>query len=157
MSEPTRLNHFSPIFLVKDLPRALAHYESLGFVTHTYTGGDGYGYADRDATSLHLAVSDDRERSGEGSETYLHVEDADALYAEWSRPGIGGITRQVRDTPYQLREGAHVDLDGNVIRFGSSLPGRRAERLRAHLESRYRIEVAEMSELDQGVFRVDRI
>jgi predicted lactoylglutathione lyase len=41
MSPPTRLTHFSPIFPVKDLRRALAHYASLGFVTNAYEGGDG--------------------------------------------------------------------------------------------------------------------
>jgi Ser/Thr protein kinase RdoA (MazF antagonist) len=156
MSEPTRFNQFSPVFRVKDLPRALAHYESLGFTTHAYTGPEVYGYADRDSTSLHLAVGDGRGPEGEGSEAYLFVEDADALYTEWSRPGIGGITQHVRDTPYQLREGADIDLDGNVIRFGSPMPGTRSEQLRSHLESRYGIRVAAMSELDVGVYRIDR-
>ena len=50
------------------------------------------------------------------------MHDADALYAEWSRPGIGGQTLAVCLTPYQLREGAHIDPDGNLIRFGSPIP-----------------------------------
>lgn len=156
MSQPTRLTHFSPIFPVKDLQRALAHYESLGFVTHAYGDGDEYGYADRDGIGLHLAVGHGHDPGAEGIETYLYVEDADALYDEWTRAGIGGITRHVRDTPYQLREGAHIDPDGNVIRFGSPLPGLRKERLQSHLESRYGIGVTQLSELDVRVFRVDR-
>ena len=52
---------------------------------------------------------------------YLYVHDADALYEEWSRPGIGGETLPVCSTPYKLREGAHVDPDGNLIRFGSPM------------------------------------
>jgi Ser/Thr protein kinase RdoA (MazF antagonist) len=151
MSAPARLQRFSPIFLVKDLRVALAHYESLGFTTRAYEGG-GYGYADRDTVSLHLSVG----QGGEGSEAYLFVDDADALYDEWSRPEIGGITRHVRDTPYQLREGAHIDLDGNVIRFGSPMSGSRVERLSAHLESHYGIQIGAVVELDVGVFRVDR-
>ncbi len=155
MSEPTGLDHVSPIFRVKEIQRALDHYQSLGFAVHAYAVGGDYGYADRDGVSLHLSAG--REGPDAGSEAYLHVEDADALYAEWSRPGIGGgITRHVRDTPYELREGAHIDLDGNVLRFGSPLSGSRMERLRSHLESRYGISVAQMSELDSGVFRVDR-
>jgi catechol 2,3-dioxygenase-like lactoylglutathione lyase family enzyme len=156
VSQPTRLTHFSPIFPVKDLQRALAHYESLGFVTHAYGDGDEYGYADRDGIGLHLAVGHGHDPGAEGIETYLYVEDADALYDEWTRAGIGGITRHVRDTPYQLREGAHIDPDGNVIRFGSPLPGLRKERLQSHLESRYGIGVTQLSELDVRVFRVDR-
>ena len=50
------------------------------------------------------------------------MRDADALYAEWSRPGIGGQTRPAGPTRYRLREGSHTDLDGNLIRFGSPLP-----------------------------------
>jgi hypothetical protein len=52
----TRLLSFSPIFPVRDLRRALAHYESLGFDVEPYTGGDGYGFADRDGLRLHLAL-----------------------------------------------------------------------------------------------------
>jgi hypothetical protein len=53
------------------------------------------------------------------AETYLYVRDADALYAEWTRPGIGGETRPVGLMGYRLREGSHIDPDGNLIRFGS--------------------------------------
>jgi hypothetical protein len=80
----------------------------------------------------------------------------DALYDEWVRPGIGGRTRRVKDTPYKLREGSHVDPDGNLIRFGSPMPGQPGERLRTHLETRYGITVSAMAELDLGVWRVER-
>jgi hypothetical protein len=49
----------------------------------------------------------------------VYVHDADALYEEWSRPGIGGRTRPVGLMPYRLREGSHVDPDGNSIHVGS--------------------------------------
>ena len=51
------------------------------------------------------------------------MRDADALYAEWTRPGVGGRTRPVGPTAYGLREGSHTDPDGNLIRFGSPIPG----------------------------------
>jgi hypothetical protein len=47
------------------------------------------------------------------------VRGADALYEEWSRPGIGGHTHPAVPTGYKLREGSHTDPDGNLIRFGS--------------------------------------
>jgi Ser/Thr protein kinase RdoA (MazF antagonist) len=156
VSPESHIRGVSPIFPVGDMQRALDHYQALGFVTHAYEGAGDYGYADRDGVSLHLAGRHHEEPGGEGSEAYLFVDDADALYAEWTRPGIGGITRHVRDTPYALREGAHIDLDGNVIRFGSPLPARRQAHLQAHLETRYGIEVLGLSELDAGVFRVER-
>jgi DNA-binding MarR family transcriptional regulator/catechol 2,3-dioxygenase-like lactoylglutathione lyase family enzyme len=107
---------FSPIFPVRDLASALAHYASLGFTTFAYEEGVDYGFADRDGVGLHLAL--DTAHYGAGT-TYLYVRDADALYEEWSRPGIGGVTRAVGPTDYGLREGSHVDPDGNLIRFGS--------------------------------------
>jgi Ser/Thr protein kinase RdoA (MazF antagonist) len=159
MEPRTRFNSFSPVFPVRDLRRALAHYASLGFEVEPYADGDEYGFAGRDEVSLHLSLDE-----GHGPEAghqhvgtaYLHVEDADALYDEWARPGAGGLTRRVGDTPYQLREGSHVDPDGNLIRFGSPMPGRPGERLRAHLETRYGIAVDAMTDLDLGVWRVGR-
>jgi DNA-binding MarR family transcriptional regulator len=114
----SQLHRFSPIFPVRDLSAALAHYAALGFRTFAYEGGDGYGFADRDGTGLHLAASAEDDAPHPGA-AYLYVRDADALYAEWTRPGVGGHTHPVQPTPYQLREGSHVDPDGNLIRFGS--------------------------------------
>jgi DNA-binding MarR family transcriptional regulator/catechol 2,3-dioxygenase-like lactoylglutathione lyase family enzyme len=115
----SQLRSFSPIFPVRDLGAALAHYAALGFRTLAYEGGDDYGFADRDGTGLHLAAS--AEGEVHPAAAYLYVRDADALYAEWTRPGIGGHTHPVGPTPYQLREGSHVDPDGNLIRFGSPM------------------------------------
>jgi Ser/Thr protein kinase RdoA (MazF antagonist) len=160
------LRSFSPVFPVRDLRRALAHYASLGFTVEPYAGGRRYGFAARDAVSLHLSLDEGHGSRGEGhgpeaghehvGTAYLYVDDADALYDEWARPGVGGLTRRVGDTPYQLREGSHVDPDGNLIRFGSPMPSRPGERLRAHLQARYGITVAAMTELDLGVWRVTR-
>jgi Ser/Thr protein kinase RdoA (MazF antagonist) len=170
MDEPatarTRLRSFSPVFPVRDLRRALAHYQSLGFDASPYSEGDGYGFADRDRVSLHLSLDTGHEHESNGDDgghdhehvgtAYLYVADADALYDEWTRPGVGGLTRRVGDTPYELREGSHVDPDGNLIRFGSPMPSRPAERLRSHLEDRYGIDVVAMTDLDVGVWRVGR-
>ena len=142
-----------------NLRRALAHYASLGFEVKPYADGDGYGFAERDGVSLHLSLDEghgpDADHQHVGT-AYLYAEDADALYDEWARPGIGGLTGRVGDTPYKLREGSHVDQDGNLIRFGSPMPGRPGERLRAHLETRYGITVDAMTELDLGVWRIGR-
>jgi DNA-binding MarR family transcriptional regulator len=120
MRRPSRqMGRFSPIFPVADLPATLAHYTALGFHTFAYTGGTEYGFADREGAGLHFAADPDHDPVHGGGATYLYVRDADALYDEWSQPGIGGQTRPVGPTPYKLREGSHVDPDGNLIRFGS--------------------------------------
>jgi DNA-binding MarR family transcriptional regulator/catechol 2,3-dioxygenase-like lactoylglutathione lyase family enzyme len=121
-----QLRRFCPIFEVRDLAAALALYASLGFRTLAHEEGDEYGFANRDGVGLHLELShghDDGDAHGHhhhGS-AYLYVVDADALYAEWSRPGIGGVTHHVITTGYEMREGSHTDPDGNVIRFGSAI------------------------------------
>ena len=117
---PSRqFRRFSPIFPVRDLTAALAHYASLGFETVAYEGGADYGFANRDGIGLHFALDPEHDRAHGGGSTYLYIRDADALFDEWSKPGVGGVTRPVVPTPYGLREGSHTDPDGNLIRFGS--------------------------------------
>lgn len=126
-----RLHQFAPVFPVRDVRAALEHYASLGFTTRNYAQGVAfYGFADRDEVSLHVSLHEEHHHHEDGGEdhthefqpgvVYLYCDDADALAAEWSRPGIGGTTHPVRDTDYAMREGSHVDPDGNEIRFGSS-------------------------------------
>jgi uncharacterized glyoxalase superfamily protein PhnB len=49
----------------------------------------------------------------------VHVDDADALAAEWLAAGVevGGPV----DYDYGKREGRHTDPEGNLIRFGSPI------------------------------------
>jgi DNA-binding MarR family transcriptional regulator/catechol 2,3-dioxygenase-like lactoylglutathione lyase family enzyme len=115
-----QLRSFSPIFPVRDLAAALAHYAALGFRTLAYEGGDGYGFASRDGIDLHLAAHSGPDLHP--ASAYLYVRDADALYEEWTRPGVAGHTHPVGPTAYKMREGSHVDPDGNLIRFGSPMP-----------------------------------
>jgi Ser/Thr protein kinase RdoA (MazF antagonist) len=157
---PVRLSSFSPIFPVHDLPRALAHYASLGFEVNSY-GHELYGFADRDGVSLHLSAEGRHEHDGghgheHAGSAYLYVDDADALYERWATPGFGGLTRRVGDTPYKLREGSHTDPDGNLIRFGSPMPAKPAERLRSQLEKAYGVQIEAVTELDVGVWHVRR-
>ena len=114
------LRRFSPIFPVRDLAAALAHYAALGFRTIAYEDGGEYGFAIRDGVDLHLAAHPGPDLHPAAA--YLYVRDADALYEEWTRPGVAGHTHPVGPTAYKLREGSHVDPDGNLIRFGSPMP-----------------------------------
>jgi DNA-binding MarR family transcriptional regulator len=116
--EARQLRRFSPIFGVANLAAALEHYASLGFRTSADDDADYYGFADRDGVGLHLHAAGDRSPRGAA---YLYVRDADALYEEWSQPGIGGHTHPAGPTDYGLREGSHTDPDGNLIRFGSPI------------------------------------
>lgn len=114
-----QVRRISPILPVRDLEAALAHYRSLGFQT-SRDESPGYGFASRDGVELHLA-----EHAGDEPEhpvsAYLYVRDADALFHDWSQSNILGHTHAVEVTSYGLREGSHVDPDGNLLRFGSPI------------------------------------
>jgi hypothetical protein len=113
-----RLDSTATIFAVRDLDRALDHYRRLGFEVREYDGG-GYGFAHRDGADLHFSEISDLDRTKTTSAVYLYVDDADALFAEWRSSGVTGQFFEPVDTDYGLREGAHVDRDGNLLRFGS--------------------------------------
>jgi hypothetical protein len=99
------MHKFAPIFPVSDLVASLAIYSLLGFTTNEYTGDSaagGYGIARRDTVELHLGtVPSGRAISPET--TYLHVEDADSLAAEWRE--AGAEVGSPEDTPWGRREG----------------------------------------------------
>lgn len=111
----------APVIAVRDLDRALRRYRRLGFSTRAYEGPDRYGYVERGGVELHLSESAGHDRSRDGSEIYLYVSDADALYAAWSSSGVRGRFIPPHDTPYGLREFAFVDRDGTAHRVGSAL------------------------------------
>ena len=115
----TTLRRMAPVFVTTDLARALAHYERLGFEVEAYDDADHYGYACRDGIEIHLAKVDHIDCRTTTSCAYLWVDDAGALFAEWSAAGIEGRLQAPIATGYGLDEGAHVDPDGNLIRFGS--------------------------------------
>lgn len=118
----TRLTSVAPIFPVTDLRAALDHYRRLGFQVRAYAKGDDYGFAERDDVAIHLTYQPESYyHLGAIAVAYLFVDDADALYAEWSQPGVGGQTQPPGDMPWRVREGTHTDPDGNVIRYGHPL------------------------------------
>ncbi|MBV8217626.1 MAG: VOC family protein [Solirubrobacterales bacterium] len=115
----------APILPVRDVEAALAFYARMGFEVRRY-GPAPYGFASRDGVELHLGQVPDGDRSS--ASAYVHVDDSDAVAAEWR--AAGGEVHGPQDTDWAQHEGALVDLDGNVIRFGSpisttpSTPGR---------------------------------
>jgi catechol 2,3-dioxygenase-like lactoylglutathione lyase family enzyme len=111
------LKRVAPIFPVRDLQAALEHYRRLGFDTREYEGG-GYGYASRDGIEIHVGVVADLQAESVTS-AYIWVDDADSLAQEWRAAGVR--VHSPEDTDWGQHEGAVVDPDGNVIRFGSPM------------------------------------
>src|SRR6266487_6303834 len=99
-----------------DLDAAMRHYQRLGFTVRAYAGG-GYGFATRDGIEIHLGVVPGGDRRT--SSAYLFVDNADDLAAAWRSAGLEVHSPQ--DTEWGKHEGAVVDPDGNVIRFGSPI------------------------------------
>jgi uncharacterized glyoxalase superfamily protein PhnB len=118
----TRATGVSPILPVRDLGLAQAHYRSLGFHVTGYAEGDDYAFAERNDVSLHLTFQPTSYYpDGAFVVIYLYVEDADALYQEWSKAGVAGETQPPAPMPWRMNEGTHTDPDGNVIRYGSPI------------------------------------
>jgi uncharacterized glyoxalase superfamily protein PhnB len=107
----------APVFPVRDVDAALAYYRRLGFGARQWHGG-GYGYVTFDGAEIHLGVEPDPDAHlNRRSTAYLFVKDADALAQTWL--AAGGDVRLPQDTEWGQHEGVLIDLDGNVIRFGS--------------------------------------
>ncbi|MDO9408305.1 TetR family transcriptional regulator [Patulibacter sp.] len=106
----------APVFSTTDVDRWLEHYRALGFAARAFD--ETYGFASRDGIELHVALNPEHDPARTAGCAYLAVTDADALAAEWAAVQGGRHVAPV-DTDYGTREGAHVDPDGNLMRFGS--------------------------------------
>jgi catechol 2,3-dioxygenase-like lactoylglutathione lyase family enzyme len=117
----TSFDSVAPVIPTRDLPAALIRYERLGFEVSNYDGGHVYGFVCRDDVQLHLCQVDQLDT--QSTLVSVYVSDADALHAQWSSSGVEGRFYEPSNTEYGLREGAYVDPDGNLLRYGSALPG----------------------------------
>ena len=107
----------APVLPVRDMRAAIEHYRALGFEVGEYDDPPTYAFASRDGVHLHLALVESLDPTQSMVSVYLYVSDAKALAEEWA--SLPGRHVAPRDTEYDLSEGAHIDPDGNLIRFGS--------------------------------------
>jgi catechol 2,3-dioxygenase-like lactoylglutathione lyase family enzyme len=113
----------APILPSRDLEATTAFYSGLGF-ERAGLWPDEYLIVRRGEAGLHFFFAPSTDPSASVAGCYLYVEDADALFAEFSEVGLppSGIPRlhgAPQDSDYGLREFAVVDLDGNLLRIGS--------------------------------------
>lgn len=123
-----KLGAISPMFVVSDVERSTAFYrDRLGFDV-TYLGpqpGPFFAIVARGGAQLMLkAVADDvpalpnRERHHHARwDAYVHVDDPDALAAEWTERGVT-FSEPLADTPDGLRGFELADHDGYLLFFG---------------------------------------
>jgi len=119
MPDAVVFERVAPVVPVLDLDAALERYRRLGFVVEPYTGGERYGFVDRDGVSLHLTEWAEHDPNRTGAHVYMYVSDADAVRAEWAASGVEGRLTEPFETAYGLREFAYVDPDGTLHRVGS--------------------------------------
>jgi catechol 2,3-dioxygenase-like lactoylglutathione lyase family enzyme len=96
------------------MARSVRYYvDVLGF-TNAEWGGEDFTLVSRDGAGLYLSQGD---QGSPGTWAWLGVEDAAALYAEYSASGAT-IRHPPRNFPwaYELQV---EDPDGHVLRFGS--------------------------------------
>jgi len=119
-----------PILPSRDLNATLSFYESLGFENRGAPPDEwGYLIIGRGDVELHFSEDEDVDPLRTAGSCFVFVEDAQALFDDWSRivvpdPRTGSRLDDPVDTDYGMREFALVDRNGNLIRVGTPLQGR---------------------------------
>jgi uncharacterized glyoxalase superfamily protein PhnB len=110
-----------PVLPVLDVPSAAERFRRLGFdVELVDPDFAAYAFVRRDEVVLHLSGVEEHPENGDVC-VYLHVENANELFAEWARAGVDGRLSAPVDTPWGMREGNYIDPDGVLFRFGAPL------------------------------------
>ena len=110
------LRAVAPVFSTTDVAAWSDHYRGLGFEVHAHD--EEYGFASLGPVALHVSRNPEHDPRSTAGCAYLDVADADAVWRQWSA-APGGRNVEPVDTDYGTREGAHIDPDGNLLRFGS--------------------------------------
>lgn len=121
------IRQIAPVFFTMDIPRTLAYYkDKLGFeCLGTWQNPPVYAIVARDQHALHFRCAEPPtpnpdKYADELLDAYFHVEDADALYAEYLAKGVEFV-REPADMPWHSREFVVKDCDGRLLAFGSNL------------------------------------
>ena len=112
------IRSLAPVLSTSDVAHWLEHYRALGFVVEAHD--EAYGFASLGPIELHVSLNPDHDPLTTGAAVFVHVDDADALFRLWSAVPGGRDVAPV-ETDYGIREGAHIDPDGNLLRYGSNI------------------------------------
>jgi len=115
-AELVTLRSVAPVFSTTDVARWMEHYRGLGFEVEPHD--EDYGFAQLGSVHVHVSRNGDHDPSTTAGCAYLDVDDADLVWRRWST-APGGKDVEPVDTDYGTREGAHIDPDGNLLRYGS--------------------------------------
>ncbi len=115
-----------PVFFTLDIPRTLTFYkDKLGFdCLGTWMDPPAYAIVARDDHSIHFRCAEPptakpNKYADELLDAYIQIEDADALYAEFTTKGVE-FTRGIANMPWGAREFVVKDCNGRLLAFGSN-------------------------------------
>ncbi len=121
------IRQISPQFFSLDLASTLAYYrDKLGFsCIGTWHDPPVYAIVARDGQHFHFRCAPPPMPNPDKAEeelldAYVHVEDADVLYAEYASRGVE-FTRPLGDMPWNSREFVVRDCDGRLLAFGAPI------------------------------------
>ena len=121
------IRRIAPQFFTLDIPGTLAYYQAkLGFeCLGTWQDPPVYAIVARDQQAIHFRcaappTASPHKYSDELLDAYIFIEDADALYAEYTAKGVE-FTRGLANMPWRSREFVVKDCDGRLLAFGANL------------------------------------
>ena len=121
------IRQIAPVFFTTDIPGTLAYYaDKLGFeCLGTWDVPPVYAIVARDHHAIHFRCAEPptanpNKYADELLDAYIHVEDADALYAEYASKGVE-FARQPANMLWHSREFVVKDCDGRLLAFGANL------------------------------------
>lgn len=109
-----------PIFQVSDLPAAIAFYTNILGFSVDFEFGSVVGIS-MGEIQIHLsgpASAGNKKAIGEGH-VYIFCDEVDDYYNEIIAKGAGAFIPP-GDRPYNVRDFAVKDADGNILAFGKS-------------------------------------
>ena len=121
------IRQIAPQFFTTDIPGTLAYYkDKLGFeCLGTWQDPPVYAIVSRDSHRIHFRYAEPPtanpdKYADELLDAYLFIEDADALYTEYTAKGVE-FTRDIGNTPWQSREFVVKDCGGRLLAFGTDV------------------------------------
>jgi catechol 2,3-dioxygenase-like lactoylglutathione lyase family enzyme len=132
-TKTTRISNIAPLFVVRDVPSALAFYRDKLAFDITFQGPEPtdifFGIVERDGAMLMMKAigveptPNCTREIGQGNapwDVYMHVPDPDALAAEFAARGVQ-FKEPIHDNSDNLRGFTVADADGYVLYFGRPL------------------------------------
>lgn len=121
------VRQIAPLFFTTDFSTTLAFYrDKLGFeCLGAWQDPPVYAIMARDRQVIHFRCAapptpNPEKYREELLDAYVFVEDADALYAEYTARGVEFV-RSLDNTPWRCREFVIKDCDGRLLAFGANL------------------------------------